>query len=151
MSLKDGRKKMSKSDPAGEDSCILLTDSADAISRKIKGCKTDSVRGLEWDNLERPECANLLNIYQAVTGISSAAVRRDTEGLGWGSFKPLLADALVARLGPIRERYLETMRDTEMLQGVVERGAKRANEGAKRILEHAKVAMGLDIAPRTTP
>ena len=63
MSLQDGTSKMSKSDP-NDGSRINLMDDADTIKRKIKRCKTDDSMGLEWDNPARPECTNLLNIYQ---------------------------------------------------------------------------------------
>ncbi|KAF5461643.1 hypothetical protein F2P56_017722 [Juglans regia] len=67
MSLTDGLSKMSKSAPSDQ-SRINLLDSKDEIANKIKRCKTDAFTGLEFDNPERPECNNLLSIYQLMSG-----------------------------------------------------------------------------------
>jgi tryptophanyl-tRNA synthetase len=71
---------------------------------KIKRCKTDSVPHLEWGNPDRPEATNLLTLYQLSTGRTKDEVLADVEGLNWGGFKPLLADALIAHLEPIQGR-----------------------------------------------
>lgn len=70
---------MSKS-AENDGSRINLLDSPDVISKKIQRCKTDAFVGLEWDNPERPECSNLLNIYQSVTGKTKEVglFRKDT-------------------------------------------------------------------------
>ena len=71
---------------------------------QIKRCKTDSSPELEWDNPERPEATNLLTLYQLSTGKSKEDVLADVQGRNWGSFKPLLADALIAHLEPIQDK-----------------------------------------------
>lgn len=71
---------------------------------QVKRCKTDSFSNLEWDNAERPEATNLLTLYQLSTSKSKEDVLADVQGLNWGSFKPVLADALIAHLEPIQNK-----------------------------------------------
>jgi tryptophanyl-tRNA synthetase len=92
MSLQDGTSKMSKS-AESELSRIELLDGPDVIARKIKKCKTDAIRGLTYDDPARPEATNLINIYQAVTGVTHEQVMAEVEGMSWGDFKPRLAGA----------------------------------------------------------
>ncbi len=102
MSLRDGTKKMSKSDPSDQ-SRINLTDDADMIAAKIRKAKTDpeplpeTVEGLK----DRPEARNLVNIYAALAGHTVDQVVRDFAGAQFGTFKPALADLAVAKLSPI--------------------------------------------------
>ena len=145
MSLTDGRAKMSKSAEL-DNSRINLNDDPATIARKIKKCKSDEFTGLEWDNPERPEATNLLNIYQAVTGMERDAILAEVGDLSWGGFKPRLADAVVAHLEPIQLKYAEVSADKAYLSGVLKSGAERADETATRTLDAAKAAMGF--APR---
>ncbi|XP_015385090.1 tryptophan--tRNA ligase, chloroplastic/mitochondrial isoform X4 [Citrus sinensis] len=101
MSLTDGLSKMSKSAPSDQ-SRINLLDPKDVIANKIKRCKTDSSAGLEFDNLERPECNNLLSIYQLISGKTKGEVAEECQNMNWGTFKPLLTDALIEHLHPIQ-------------------------------------------------
>jgi len=101
MSLQDGKSKMSKS-ADNDASRINLLDTPDVISSKIKRCKTDAFKGLEWDNPERPECTNLLSIYSAVTGKSKEDIMEEVKDMGWGQFKPVLTEAVVDHLSPIQ-------------------------------------------------
>ena len=98
--------------------------------------------GLEWDNPERPECTNLLNIYQSVTGLDRDAVLADVGDLSWGAFKPRLADAVVAHLEPIQAKYKELSDDRLFLADTLRSGADRADEVATDTLDKAKAAMG---------
>merc|ERR1712087_935758 len=143
MSLADGTNKMSKSDPA-DGSRINVLDPPKVIRDKIKRCKTDSLPGIEWDNPDRPEATNLLNIYAAVQPDRSREdIEKEIEGLSnWGDFKPLLADAVVAHLEPIQKRYAEVRADEDYLRSVLREGAEAADEIAQRTLKSAKVAMG---------
>ncbi len=88
MSLTDGTRKMSKSDPS-ELSRINLLDSPEEIKKKIKRCKTDAVKGLEFDNPERPECNNLLTLYTLLSGKNKEEVAKECQDMGWGQFKTL--------------------------------------------------------------
>lgn len=150
MSLQDGTKKMSKSDE-NDMSRINLTDTADVIKRKIKRCKTDSFEGLDpaggEGGAERPECGNLLRILGAVTDRSAEEVLSECADMRWGTFKPLLADAVVGCLEPIQTRYVELRQDEEYLHQVLRDGYEKANETAERTLDLVKSDMGL-LLPR---
>ncbi|MHB9878933.1 tryptophan--tRNA ligase [Pacificimonas sp. ICDLI1SI03] len=143
MSLRDGTAKMSKSD-ASEMSRINLADDADTITRKIKKAKTDAdalpsePAGLAG----RPEAANLVNIYAALSGSDAPTVLRDFGGQGFGVFKPALADLAVEKLAPIAARFRELKGDRTMLDGILYQGAERANAIAEPILKDAKRAVG---------
>ena len=142
MSLSDGTSKMSKSD-SNDYSRINVLDPPDLIRDKIKKCKTDAERGLEWDNPERPEATNLLSIYSAVQpDRTKDEILDEVKDMSWGEFKPLLADAVVAHLEPIQQRYHAVRENEEELAKVLKDGAASANEIASRTLKGARVAMG---------
>ncbi|XP_010429592.1 PREDICTED: tryptophan--tRNA ligase, chloroplastic/mitochondrial-like isoform X3 [Camelina sativa] len=141
MSLTDGLSKMSKSAPSDQ-SRINLLDSKDLIANKIKRCKTDSFAGLEFDNAERPECDNLLSVYQIVSGKTKEEVKEECKHLSWGTFKPLLADALIEHLSPIQARYQEITAEPEYLDKVLAEGADRATELGDVTMRNVYQAMG---------
>jgi tryptophanyl-tRNA synthetase len=144
MSLRDGRSKMSKSDPS-EMSRIHLTDSDDDIAQKIRKAKTDP-EPLPDDPTqleERPEARNLVGIYAALSERSVEQVLSDFSGQGFGQFKPLLADALIAALAPLRAR-LETFRsDPAELDRILLNGAERARDLGAPTLAEAYRSVGL--------
>ncbi|KAL7534568.1 hypothetical protein ACHAXR_005957 [Thalassiosira sp. AJA248-18] len=145
MSLTDGTNKMSKSDPA-DGSRINVLDPPKVIRNKVKRCKTDALPGIEWDNPERPEATNLLNIYAAVQPERTKEdILDEVKDMKWGDFKPVLAEAIVAHLEPIQKRYAEVRADEEYLRGVLKEGADAADEIAQKTLKSAKVAMGFSI------
>ncbi len=147
MSLVDGTSKMSKSD-ANDGSRINVLDPPNVIREKIKRCKTDSIVGLEWDNPDRPEASNLLNIYLAVQpGRTKQDILEEVRDLSWGDFKPLLADAVVAHLEPIQKRYELVRKDDAYLNQVLREGADAANEIASKTLHATRVAMGFTPLP----
>ena len=143
MSLKDGKSKMSKSDPS-DLSRINMTDDSDAIAKKIKKAKTDpdalpsEAKGLEG----RPEAANLVGIYAALSGTDVAAVLGEFGGQGFGTFKPALADLAVEKLSPIQGEMRRLMADTASVDAVLRRGAERARELARPILAEIKRTVG---------
>ena len=141
MSLTDGTKKMSKSDPS-ELSRIELLDPADAIQRKIKKCKTDPVKGLVFDDPERPECHNLLTLYQILGNKTKAEVAAECQDMGWGQFKPLLTETAIAALQPIQDRYYELMNNRDYLDAVLREGASKASAVANQTLIRVKDALG---------
>jgi tryptophanyl-tRNA synthetase len=145
MSLRDGSAKMSKSDPS-DMSRILLTDSDDIIAQKIRKAKTDPEPLPEDPSLleGRAEARNLVGIHAAVTGEKVEAVLARFAGQGFGSFKPALADAVVALIAPIRSRLDELRRDPGELDRILALGAKRASDLAAPVLAKAKTAVGLD-------
>jgi len=144
MSLEDGTSKMSKS-AESDNSRINMLDTPDTIVKKIKRCKTDVYTGLEWDNPERPECTNLLTIFQAVTGKSKEEIASEVSSLSWSSFKPLLADAVVDHITPIQNRYKEIIADRTYLNSVLRDGQEAAEETAEQTLRWAKEAMGFHL------
>ncbi|MGC9527671.1 MAG: tryptophan--tRNA ligase [Limnospira sp.] len=141
MSLTDGTRKMSKSDPS-ELSRINLLDPPDAIAKKVKRCKTDSVRGLSFDDPDRPECHNLLGLYALLAGKTKAEVAAECADMGWGQFKPLLAETAVERLKPIQERYKAVMDDRGYLESVLRSGREKAEAVANQTLSRVKDALG---------
>jgi tryptophanyl-tRNA synthetase len=144
MSLRDGKVKMSKSDPS-EMSRIHLTDSDDEIAQKIRKAKTDpEPLPDDTDALEaRPEAKNLVGIYAAVTGDTIEQVLGRFAGQGFGAFKPALADVLIELIAPIRARLDELRRDPAELDRILAEGAARASDIGAPVLAQAKAAVGL--------
>ncbi len=141
MSLTDGRAKMSKSDP-NEGSRITLLDPPELITKKIKRAKTDPQMGLEFGNPERPETDNLLGLYAILSGKGRELAARECAEMGWGTFKPLLAEAAVASLEPIQARYHELMADRSELNLVLAQGRERAESVATETLKRVRRALG---------
>lgn len=141
MSLTDGTRKMSKSDP-NDASRINLLDTPDQVRNKIKRAKTDAVRGLEFHNEARPEVHNLLCIFAALQNLSREQTLAQCAGMGFGQFKPLLTDAIIATLEPIQKRFKELTQDRAALMAVLRNGRDRAREVAEATLAKASLAMG---------
>lgn len=141
MSLTDGKKKMSKSDPS-ELSRINVLDPPDQITNKIKRCKTDPVRGLTFDDPERPECNNLLTLYMLLSGKTKEAVAAECADMGWGQFKPLLTETAINALKPIQDKYKEVMDDKGYLESVLKDGREKAEAIANQTLADVKSALG---------
>jgi len=143
MSLRDGSSKMSKSDPS-DASRISMTDDADAIARKIRKAKTDSeplpaeAAGLK----ERPEAANLVGIYAALSDRSVEQVLAEFGGKGFGEFKPALADLAVEKLSPIQDETRRLMADSEYVDGILRTGAERAREISAPIMAEIQETIG---------
>jgi tryptophanyl-tRNA synthetase len=141
MSLTDGTSKMSKSDPS-DLSRINLLDDAEAIAKKIKRCKTDPIKGLHFDDLERPECNNLLTLYSVLSNQTKERVALECADMGWGQFKPLLTETTIAALTPIQEKYRAIMEDKSYLDSVLRDGRQKAEAVADRTLARVKNALG---------
>ena len=141
MSLTDGRSKMSKSDP-NEGSRITLLDPPELITKKIKRAKTDPERGLEFGNPDRPETDNLLGLYAILSGKGREQAATECAEMGWGQFKPLLAEATVSALEPIQARYRELMQDPTELDQVLRTGREKAETVANATLERVRDALG---------
>ncbi len=143
MSLRDGTKKMSKSD-ASDASRINLTDTDDEIAQKIRRAKTDpeplpgDLAGLE----ARPEARNLVGILAAITDSTPDAVLRDHAGKGFGSYKEVLTEALVAHLSPIRTEMARLLQDHAALDAALRLGADRAAAIAEPIVTEAERIVG---------
>ncbi len=144
MSLRDGTKKMSKSDPS-DMSRINLTDDADAIAHKIRKAKTDpeplpdTPEGLA----ERPEARNLVNIYAALAETTPAEVVAEFAGRSFSEFKPQLADLAVARLAPLSTEMARLMNDPAEIDRILADGAERARTIAQPIVKRAYEIVGI--------
>jgi len=141
MSLTDGTKKMSKSDES-ELSRINLLDPPDVIQKKIKKCKTDPIKGLVFDDPDRPECNNLLTLYSILSSKTKAEVAVEAQEMGWGQFKPLLTETVIESLKPIQEKYQSIMEDKGYLQSVLKDGQHKAETVANETLIRVKDALG---------
>jgi len=144
MSLRDGSKKMSKSDPSDQ-SRINLTDDADAIALKVRRAKTDpeplpsEPAGLE----KRPEARNLVGIYAALEGSDPASVLAEHGNKGFGPFKEALAELLIAKLSPIAAETRRLLADPGQIEAELRRGAVKAAEIADPIVTEAEKLVGL--------
>ena len=143
MSLKDGTKKMSKSDPS-DLSRINLVDDSDTISKKIKKATTDAgvIPATAEELKGRPEVENLVGIFAALSGRTVESILAEFEGKGFGVFKPALADATVAHLAPITARYREILADPAGIDRVLADGARRANAIAAPIMDDVRRVVG---------
>lgn len=144
MSLRDGSKKMSKSDPS-DASRINMTDDADAIAKKIRKAKTDpdalpsEAKGLD----DRPEARNLVNIYAGLSDQTVDQVLADVGGQQFGTFKPLLAELAVAKLAPISSEMARLMDDPAEIDRILAKGAEQAREITAPILKKTYEIVGM--------
>ncbi|EGJ32256.1 MULTISPECIES: tryptophan--tRNA ligase [Moorena] len=141
MSLTDGRRKMSKSDPS-ELSRINVLDSPEEIQKKIKRCKTDPIKGLWFDDPERPECENLLTLYTLLSGKTKEEVATECRDMGWGKFKPLLTEVTIEALKPIQQKYHDVRSEQGYLESVLREGRQKAEAIANQTLSRVKTALG---------
>lgn len=144
MSLRDGSKKMSKSD-LSDASRLNMTDDADTIAKKIRKAKTDpdalpsEAKGLE----ARADARNLINIYAALADMTVEEVLRDVGGKQFSEFKPMLADLAVAKLAPISTEMARLMNDTAEIDKILGDGATRARAIAAPILAKTYDIVGM--------
>ncbi|WP_208349277.1 tryptophan--tRNA ligase [Pseudaestuariivita rosea] len=144
MSLRDGTKKMSKSDPS-DMSRINMTDDADTIAKKIRKAKTDpdplpeALEGLD----DRPEARNLVNIYAALAEKPAEDVIAEFAGQQFGTFKPALAELAVEKLAPISSEMDRLMQDPAEIDRILAQGAARAREIAAPILAKTYEIIGM--------
>ncbi|MEX0957272.1 MAG: tryptophan--tRNA ligase [Rhizobiaceae bacterium] len=144
MSLRDGTKKMSKSDPS-DLSRINLTDDADTIAKKIRKAKTDpeplpsDVEGLA----SRPEADNLVTIFAALAETSRKAVITDFGGRQFSEFKPALAELAVDRLAPVAAEMRRISADQVYVDGILRNGGERAEAEAEETMKAVRKIVGL--------
>jgi tryptophanyl-tRNA synthetase len=142
MSLDDPAKKMSKSGAPG--SYIAFQDTPDAIRRKINRAVTDS--GSEIVAREdKPALTNLLTIYSLMTDTPISELERRYEGVGYGTFKREMGDALVEHMTPIQERLAELKADPGQLTRILARGRERAREIAVPKMEQVREVTGISL------
>ena len=144
MSLRDGTKKMSKSEPS-DLSRVNLTDNADTISKKIRKAKTDSdalpsePAGLK----DRPEAQNLVNIYAALNNQPVETVLQDFGGRQFSDFKPALAELTVSVISPISQEMTRLMSDSAEIDQILTYGAEQAREITKPIMRKTYEITGM--------
>jgi tryptophanyl-tRNA synthetase len=144
MSLRDGAKKMSKSDPS-DFSRINLSDDADAIAQKVRKAKTDpeplpsEIAGLAG----RPEAENLVGIYAALVEAAREDVLREFGGAQFSAFKNALVEVAVTKLGPIGGEMRRLEDDSAYLDSILREGAQRARNLARPVMDQVKDILGL--------
>lgn len=134
--------KMSKSIPEG---CIFLMDSPDVINKKFKKAitDTDTERWIRYDKEAKPGVSNMMDIYAALTHKSYEEIEAEFEGMGYGKFKPAVAEAVIETLRPIREEAERIMQDEEFLRSVYRNGAEKASVIAEKTLKDVYDKIGL--------
>ena len=144
MSLRDGTKKMSKSDPS-DMSRINMSDDADKIAQKFRKARTDPepLPGTYDELKERPSARNLVDIFAALSGRTQADIMTEVEGMQWGTFKPLLADLAVDKLSPISTEMTRLLSDPAEIDRILGKGADRAESIATPILEKTYELVGM--------
>lgn len=145
-SLQDPTKKMSKSDPVAN-GCVYLLDEPEVIRRKIRSAVTDSGRDIVASE-DKPGISNLLNILSASTSRAVEEWERECAGMSYGQFKDVVAEAVIARLEPIRNRYHELLEDRGTLDRVLAEGARVAQKRAYRMLSKVYRKAGFLERPR---
>ncbi|MDR3228841.1 MAG: tryptophan--tRNA ligase [Puniceicoccales bacterium] len=146
MSLQNPETKMSKSDP-NQNGVVFLIDPPDVVRKKIQSAVTDS-GGEVRAAADKPGITNLLSIFSAVTGQSVADLENEFAGKGYGDFKRAVADAVIARLEPVRLRYEEFSKDTAYLDSVLKSGAEAAQRVAYKTLSKVYRKVGFVERPR---
>lgn len=142
MSLRDGTKKMSKSDPS-DFSRINLVDSPDLIMQKIKKATTDAIPGIYFDEENRPEVSNLLNIYSSFADVTVEQAVSRFRDYQTSKFKEELGQAIIDKLSPIQGEYHKLIGDKAYLDSVANIGNQKANAQAEKTLREVKEIVGL--------
>lgn len=145
MGLDEPEKKMSKSAP-GSGHAIALLDSPDVIRKKIMRATTDSQPGVNFDS-PGAGVANLISIFQSFTEWPNDKVRDHFTGMRYGELKKQVAEAVIAHLDPIQQRYREIMADRSCVAKVLRQGVERVSPIANDTVRKVKQAMGLYVAP----
>ena len=141
MSLNAPDSKMSKSMPEG---CVFMMEKPEDIQRKFKRAITDSdtENCVRYDPTNKPGVANLMSIYSAITGLNFEQIEAEFAGQGYGKFKPVVGDAVVEHLRPIREEATRLLKDKAYLEGVYRDGAAKASYVAEKTLRKVYKKVG---------
>ncbi|MFL5967944.1 MAG: tryptophan--tRNA ligase [Gaiellaceae bacterium] len=141
MDLQEPQRKMSTTGGTPQGT-VLIADAPDVVRKKIKSAVTDSGRDVRHDREEKPGVSNLIEIMSVATGDSFADIESHYDGAGYGPFKSDVADAVVALLDPIRERYEALRADEASLRRLLSVGAEKAREASAPTLEAMYERMG---------
>lgn len=131
MSLRDGKKKMSKSD-SSDASRINLTDTPDAIIKKLKKSKTDNIAEITYDPVNRPEVSNLIKIFSALSAKKEDSIVDQYEGKGFSIFKKDLSDLVISKINPMNIEYQKIIKDEDYLRSTLKKGADKARVTARK-------------------
>eukprot|EP01132_Coremiostelium_polycephalum_P001251 gene1251-1578_t len=142
MSLLDGHKKMSKSDPL-IGSRIDLTDSEETIRHKIKRSKSDHIQGISYDPVNRPEISNLLAIASSMTGEPIESIVNEFHSKNNSQFKEFLSESIIKKLGPIKDKFQYLQSNPNQIRDILHKGAQKANAIANENLKQIKDIVGL--------
>jgi tryptophanyl-tRNA synthetase len=141
MGLDNPEKKMSKS--LGPDNYLGLLDDAPTIREKMKKAVTDSDNQVRFDQEEKPAISNLLTIFAAIADQSVTDLEKQYQSSGYGQFKNDLADALIAFLTPVQEKYQQISADRSQLEQLLQKGSAKAEAVAEQTLQSVKQKMGV--------
>ena len=141
MSLNQPENKMSKSIPEG---CVFLMEKPEEIMRKFKRAITDSdtENCIRYDRANKPGVATLMDIYAAITGRTYEQIEAEFEGKGYGAFKPMVGEAVVELLRPLREETERLLADKAYLEGLYRAGAEKAAYLANKTLRKVQKKVG---------
>ena len=147
MSLKDGAKKMSKSDES-EASRINLTDSEEDIIQKIKKAKTDNdlIPDAESKLVDRPEARNLVNIFSILNGSTIEKTLKQLSGKNFSELKNKLSDILIKEILPIGKKIKEFKKDTETIKKILKSGSEKANIESQKTIKEVHKIVGLSLS-----
>ncbi len=147
MSLKDGTKKMSKSDES-EASRINLTDSEEDIIQKIKKAKTDNdlIPDAESKLVDRPEARNLVNIFSILNGSTIEKTLKQLGGKNFSELKNKLSDILIKEILPIGKKIKEFKKDTETIKKILKSGSEKANIESQKTIKEVHKIVGLSLS-----
>ena len=146
MSLGTPTNKMSKSDPNG---CVFFMDTPDVIAKKFKRAVTDCdiENCIRYAPAEKPGVANLMSIYSSVTGKTFEEIEREFAGMGYGTFKPAVGDAVIDMLRPLQDETNRILKDKAYLESVYKEGAAKASYIANKTMRKVKKKVGLVANP----
>ena len=147
MDLQAPTNKMSKSE-IEDGGCVLIMDKPEDIMRSFKRAVTDSETSIRFDPEKKPGISNLIQIYSVCTGKDFADIENEFEGKGYGDFKPLVGEAVVELLRPIREEAQKLMTDKAYLEAVFKNGADKASYTAGKTLRKVYKKIGFIEKPR---
>lgn len=144
MGLQNPERKMSKSESDNPNNVIYILDDIKSIANKIKRAVTDSDTEIRYGE-DKPGVSNLLNIYSSVTGKSIDDAVAEFKGCGYGEFKTCVAEAVVAELEPIQQKFKEYSADKAYIEKVMKEGAEKASYIANKTLTKVKKKVGYPI------
>jgi tryptophanyl-tRNA synthetase len=147
MSLKDGTKKMSKSDES-EASRINLTDTEEDIVQKIKKAKTDNdlIPDTESKLADRPEARNLINIFSILSGTTIEKTLKELSGKNFSELKNKLSEVLIKEVVPIGKKIKEFKKDTDEIKKILKSGSEKANIESQKTIKEVHKIVGLSLS-----